>query len=147
MATTVNIYLTFNGNCEEAFNFYKSVFGGEFPYIGRFGEMPADSGAQANPADASKIMHVSLPISKETVLMGSDTGGEWASNHKAGNNFSISVNADKHEDVERIFNGLAAGGTVTMPLGKTFWSSAYGMLTDKFGINWMVSINEPMPAM
>lgn len=145
MATTVNIYLTFNGNCEEAFNFYKSVFGGEFPYIGRFGEMPPDAGAPVSPEDANKIMHVSLPISDETFLMGSDTGGEWAPNFKAGNNFSISVSSDKKEEVERIFNALAAGGTITMPLAKTFWSSSYGMLTDKFGINWMVSINEPMP--
>lgn len=144
MATTVNVYLTFNGNCEEAFNFYKSVFGGEFPYIGRFGEMPPGE-TPVDAASANKIMHVSLPISKETMLMGSDTGGEWAANYKAGNNFSISVNADTKEDCERIFNGLSAGGTATMPLAKTFWSSCFGMLTDKFGINWMVSINEPMP--
>lgn len=142
---TVNIYLTFDGNCEEAFTFYKSVFAGEFPYIGRFGEMPPDSGPPMSPEDANKIMHVSLPISKETFLMGSDTGGEWSPNFKVGNNFAISVNADTVEETEKIFNALAAGGTVTMPLAKTFWSSSYGMLTDKFGINWMVSINEPMP--
>jgi len=142
---TVNIYLTFDGNCEEAFNFYKSVFGGEFPYIGRFGEMPPGEGPPMDPKDADKIMHVSLPISKETCLMGSDTGGEWSPNFKVGNNFAISATADTKEETEKIFNALAAGGTVTMPLGKTFWSSSYGMLTDKFGINWMVSINEPMP--
>ena len=78
----VNAYLTFNGNCEEAFNFYKSVFGGEFPYIGRFGDMPpSGDGKQVPDEDKNKIMHVSLPISQETVLMGSDTGGEWASHH------------------------------------------------------------------
>ena len=71
--------------------------------------------------------------------MGSDTGGEWAATFKQGNNFSISVNADSREEAERIFNGLAAGGSVTMPLGKTFWSECFGMLTDKFGINWMMS--------
>lgn len=74
--TTVNVYLTFNGNCEEAFNFYKSVFGGEFPYIGRYKDMPPQDGHKMDNKDAEKIMHVSLPISKETVLMGSDTGGE-----------------------------------------------------------------------
>lgn len=73
--------------------------------------------------------------------MGSDTGGEWAAGFKQGNNFSISVNADTVQDCEKIFNGLAAGGFVTMPLAKTFWSEAFGMLTDKFGINWMVSLN------
>lgn len=93
---TVNVYLTFNGNCEDAFNFYKSVFGGEFPYIGKFKDMPQE-GEDAQPMsdeDGNKIMHVTLPISKETCLMGSDTGGEWASNFKEGNNYSISVNAD-----------------------------------------------------
>ncbi len=76
--TTINIYLTFNGNCEEAFTFYKSVFGGEFPYIGRFGEMPTEDGTKLTGDDAKRIMHVSLPISKETMLMGSDTTSEWA---------------------------------------------------------------------
>jgi PhnB protein len=141
---TVNIYLTFNGNCEEAFNFYKSVFGGEFPYLGRFNEMPADVGVSLSAEAGNKIMHVSLPISKETLLMGSDTGGEWAQSFRQGNNFSISVSADTKEEVEKIFNALAAGGTVTMPLGKTFWSESYGMLTDKFGINWMVGLSGTM---
>lgn len=138
--TTVNIYLTFNGNCEEAFNFYKSVFGGEFPYIGRFKDMPADTGKPVSEEDGNRIMHVSLPISKETILMGSDTGGEWASGYAAGNNFSISVNTDTKEEAERIFNGLSAGGQVTMPLNVTFWGAYFGMLTDKFGIQWMLNV-------
>jgi PhnB protein len=87
-------------------------------------------------------MHVSLPISKETMLMGSDTGGEWSSGFKQGNNFSISVNADTKEEADRIFNDLAAGGQVTMPLNNTFWGDYFGMLTDQFGINWMMSYNE-----
>lgn len=140
--TTVNIYLTFNGNCEEAFNFYKSIFGGEFPHIGRFKDMPAEEGKPVSPEDAEKIMHVSLPISKETVLMGSDTGGEWASSYIQGNNFSISINTDSKENADRFFNGLSAGGQVTMPLSQTFWGDYFGMFTDKFGINWMVSFNE-----
>lgn len=140
---SVNVYLTFNGNCEEAFNFYKSVFGGEFPYMGRFSEMPpSEEGKGVPPEDANKIMHVSLPISQETMLMGSDTGGEWASGYKQGNNFSISVNAASKEEADRIFNGLAAGGQVTMPMNKTFWGDYFGMLTDKFGIAWMMSFNE-----
>ena len=87
-------------------------------------------------------MHISLPISKETSLMGSDTGGEWASSFKEGNNFSISINADTREEADRIFNGLSAGGKVTMPMDKTFWGDYFGMWTDKFGINWMMSFNE-----
>jgi PhnB protein len=137
---SANIYLTFNGNCEEAFNFYKSVFGGEFAYIGRFKEMPA--GEHPMPAeDADKLMHVSLPLGNGTVLMGSDTGSEWAAHFKQGNNFSISVNTSSKEEADKLFNGLSAGGQVTMPLAKTFWSEYFGMCTDKFGINWMVAFD------
>ena len=140
----VNAYLTFNGNCEEAFNFYKSVFGGEFPYIGRFGDMPpSEDGKQVPDEDKNKIMHVSLPISQETVLMGSDTGGEWASHHVVGNNISISINTDSKEEADRLFNGLSEGGVVTMPLADTFWGAYFGMWTDKFGINWMVNYDDP----
>lgn len=140
--TTINTYLTFNGNCEEAFNFYKSVFGGEFPYVGRFGEMPPQEGMPPIPDSAkNKIMHISLPISSETVLMGSDTGGEWATNYKAGNNFSISINTDKIEEADRIFAELSKDGNVTMPMNKTFWGSYFGMFTDQFGINWMISVD------
>ena len=87
-------------------------------------------------------MHVSLPISKETILMGSDTGGEWSAGFKAGNNFSISISADSKEEADRLFNGLSAGGTVTMPLANTFWGDYFGMFNDKFGISWMMSFNE-----
>ena len=140
--TTVNVYLTFNGNCEAAFNFYKSVFGGDFPYAGRFKDMPADGGKPMSPEDSEKIMHISLPISAETVLMGSDTGGEWASSYRQGNNFSISINTDSKESADRLFKGLSEGGTITMPLANTFWGDYFGMFTDKFGINWMLSFNE-----
>lgn len=143
----VNVYLNFNGNCEEAFNFYKSVFGGEFPYIGRFNEMPPDENNPMPETDGNRIMHVSLPISAETMLMGSDTGGEWAPHYKQGNNFSISVTASSTEEAERIFNALAEGGNVTMPLAKTFWADNFGMLEDKFGINWMMSYSENQGAM
>ena len=139
---SVNVYLNFNGNCEEAFNFYKSVFGGEFPYIGRFKDMPPQEGMPPLPSDmGNKIMHVSLPISKETMLMGSDTGGEWAPDFVQGNNFSISINTDSQEKADRFFNDLSAGGQVTMPMANTFWGDYFGMFTDKFGINWMVSYN------
>lgn len=140
MAIT-NPYLTFPGTCEEAFNFYKSVFGGDFPYVGRFGDMPPDPNYTMPESAANKIMHISLPISKETSLMGSDTGGEWAANHIPGNNISISISADSREEADRIFNGLSAGGKITMPLADVFWGDYFGMLVDKFGINWMMSYN------
>ncbi len=140
---SINTYLTFNGNCEEAFNLYKSVFGGEFAHIGKFKDMPEDAKHPISEEEKENIMHVSLPIGKGSVLMGSDTGGEWASNFKQGNNFSISINADSKEDADRLFNALSNGGQVIMPMGNTFWESYFGMLTDKFGINWMVSFEPP----
>lgn len=139
---SVNVYLTFNGNCEEAFNFYKSVFGGEFPYVGRYKDMPQEGGKPIAPEEGERIMHMSLPIGNGTMIMGSDTGGEWASSYKPGNNFSISINADSKEEADRIFNGLSAGGQVAMPMNKTFWGDYFGMWADKFGINWMMSFNE-----
>jgi len=139
----VNVYLNYNGNCEEAFTFYKSVFGGEFPYIGRFNEMPPQEGQPPMPEEMGKrIMHVSLPISKETMIMGSDTGGEWATNFQQGNNLAISITASSKEEADRLFNGLSEGGKVTMHLDNTFWGDYFGMFTDKFGINWMMSYNE-----
>jgi PhnB protein len=137
--TTVNAYLTFEGNCEEAFNFYKSVFGGEFTYVGRFKEMPSENPLPAE--DAEKIMHMSLPIGT-TVLMGSDTAGEWGGQTIVGTNISLSINTDSKNEADRLFNGLSKGGKVTMPMDKTFWGSYFGMFLDKFGINWMISFDE-----
>ena len=140
MATT-NTYLNFNGNCEEAFNFYKSVFGGEFNYLGRFGDMPPSEEYKVPDADKNKVMHVSLPIGS-SILMGSDIGGEWASSFMLGNNFSISVTANSKEEADTLFNGLSDGAKITMPMASTFWGDYFGMLTDKFGVNWMMSFNE-----
>lgn len=138
--TTVNIYLNFNGNCFEAFSFYKSVFGGEFPYVGYYKDMPPQEGCEPMTAEeGEKIMHMSLPISAETMLMGSDAGGEWAAAIQQGNNFTISINTDSQAEADRLFYGLSEGGAVTMPLANTFWGDYFGMFTDKFGINWMVS--------
>ncbi|OIQ27728.1 MAG: VOC family protein [Bacteroidetes bacterium MedPE-SWsnd-G2] len=137
---TANTYLTFNGNCEAAFNFYKSVFGGDFDFIGRYKEMPNDPNCEVNPEDAEKIMHVSLRIGGSTI-MGSDTGGEWAANYKAGNNFSISLNAESKEEADRLFKALSEEGSITMPMNTTFWGSYFGMFTDKFGIQWMMSFD------
>ncbi|MEO5790230.1 MAG: VOC family protein [Gelidibacter sp.] len=136
--TTINTYLNFNGNCEEAFNFYKSVFGGEFTYIGRFGDMPAGDNHTVAEADRNKIMHVSLPIGS-TILMGSDTGGDCGPAFVQGNNFSISINPKSKEEADKLFKGLSAGGQVTMPMADTFWGAYFGMFTDKFGVNWMVN--------
>ena len=143
--TAVNAYLNFEGDCEAAFNFYKSVFGGEFGFIGRYKDMPSEK--PISKADGEKIMHVSLPIGNgNTVLMGSDSAGEWATNTIVGNNISLSINVDSKAEADRVFNGLSAGGKVTMPMNKTFWGAYFGMFIDKFGINWMVNFDEgPQP--
>ncbi|GAB3659993.1 VOC family protein [Echinicola sediminis] len=140
--TVINPYLTFLGNCEEAFNFYKSVFGGEFTYLGRFSEMPPQEGVTLSEEAKNKIMHVSLPIGPNTSLMGSDSGGDWGAQTIVGNNISVSITADSKEQADKFFNELSAGGQVTMPIADTFWGDYFGMLTDKFGINWMVSFNK-----
>ena len=143
---TLNPWINFNGNAEEAFNFYKSVFGGEFSYIGRFKDMPPSTeGPKVSANEENRIMHITLPISKETSLMGSDTGGEWASDFKQGNNITISINADSKSEADKIFNGLSKDGQVRMPMADTFWGSYFGMLTDKFGINWMMSFDAKQP--
>ena len=140
--TSINPYLTFNGNCEEAFNFYKSSFGGNFTYIGRFNEMPPAEGQPPIPeSEGRKIMHISLPISKETILMGSDSSEAFGHASVIGNNFSISINAASQSEADRLYNALAEGGKTTMPMSKTFWGSYFGMLTDKFDIQWMVSFD------
>ncbi|MES2811040.1 MAG: VOC family protein [Bacteroidota bacterium] len=139
---TVNPYLIFNRQCEEAFNFYKSVFGGEFPYIGKFSDMPADENyPPPSDADANRIMHVSLPIGKDTVLMGSDSNSQ-SGDVKFGDNVSISINTDSKAEADKLFNGLSSDGNITMPLQSTFWGAYFGMFVDKFGVNWMVNFDE-----
>jgi PhnB protein len=140
--TTINPYLTFNGNCEEAFNFYKQVFGGKFSYLGRFKEMPpAENQPPVQESEGDKIMHVSLPISKETILMGSDSSEALGQATMPGNNFSVSISAPSTQKADVLFKGLSSGGQVTMPMNKTFWGSYFGMLKDRFGIQWMISFD------
>lgn len=139
---TVNSYITFNGNCEEAFLFYKSVFGGSFSYFGRFKEMPMPDGKTCPPADAEKIMHVSLPISDETALMGSDSFESFGAKTIYGNNFSLSINAESRAEADAIYLALSAGGKVIMPMEDAFWGGYFGTFIDKFGINWMVNFEK-----
>lgn len=89
----------------------------------------------------NKIMHISYPIGKDTVLLGSDAGGEWGPSVDFGNNISLSINGDSKEEADRLFAGLSAGGKVTMPMNDTFWGAYFGMLVDKFGINWMINVD------
>lgn len=137
--TKLNSYLSFKGTCEEAFNFYKSVFGKEFLFVGRFKDMPETLAYPVPESDKEKIMHISLPISNESVIFGCDTPQALDNSVISGNKISLSIETDSMEEAIRIFNGLSDGGIVTMPLGRTFWDAYYGMFTDKFGINWMVN--------
>ena len=137
--TKLNPYLCFKGTCEEAFNFYKSVFGNEFLFVGRFKDMPENKNYPVSESEKEKIMHISLPISKETVLYGCDITQAFENSDMVGSNISLSIETDSIEEATRIFNGLSSGGNITMPLDKTFWDAYFGMFTDKFGINWMVN--------
>lgn len=139
--TIVNTYLNFDGKAEEAFNFYKSVFGGEFVTFQRMKDAPGME--QLPAAEKERIMHVSLPISEGYTLMASDTLPSAGHTITEGNNYHISVGADSEEETRRLFNGLSAGGKVTMPLEKMFWGALFGSFTDKFGINWMVNYELP----
>ena len=132
---TLNTYITFKDNCREAFEFYRSVFGGEFTAMETFGGGPPDMGVPESELD--RIMHVSLPIGS-SVLMGSDSSSVFGPGPVMGTNFSISYEADSREDADDKFAKLSEGGTVTMPLGDMFWGAYFGSLTDKFGINWQV---------
>lgn len=141
---TFHPYLNFNGYTEEAFRFYKSVFGGEFSVLQRNDSIPA---AYSVPeSDRNKMMHIALPVGNGTVLMGTDILESMGHTLKVGNNFSISLITESEAEADKLFNGLSAGGQVTMPLEKTFWGSYFGMLTDQFGIQWMVSYDYPRPA-
>ena len=134
---TVNPYLVFNGNCEEAFNFYKNVFGGDFQFLGRFSDMPEVDCKDIPKDSLNKIMHVSLPISKETIIMGSDANPNMG-DINTGNNVSLSIGTDSKEEADAIFNSLSQGGKVTMPIQDTFWGSYFGMLVDKYDFIWMI---------
>lgn len=135
---TLNPYIYFNGNCEEAFNFYKSVFQKEFAYLGYYSDVPQASRELFKEND-DKVMHVTLPISKETILMGSDN--EVAHNEQLSySNFSLIVHADTEQEAEQLFHGLSEKGQIKVPMNRTFWGSYYGICIDKFGIMWKITM-------
>ena len=139
---SLNPYLTFDGNCGEAFDFYKSVFGGSFAMRSTFGEGPSDMGV--SDAFKDRIMHVSLPIGA-SVLMGSDTAGEASGPFVQGTNFSMSYNPSSKSDADQKFAKLAAGGMEIMAMQDTFWGAYFGMCVDKFGIRWMLNMQTGEP--
>ena len=134
----MNPYLNFNGNTEEAFNFYKSVFGGEFTMVGRFKDMPEEY--RGPESEWNKIMHISLPIKGGNVLMGSDSP-EHMGKVIVGNNVHISLHPETKQEADKLFSGLSAGGNVIMPMADAFWGAYFGMFVDKFGISWMINVD------
>ena len=133
---TLNTYLTFEDSCREVFEFYRSVFGGDFTIISTFGEGPPDMGVPET--EQGRIMHVSLPIGSSE-LKGSDSCSVFGPPPTAGNNFSISFSAESREQADQVFGKLSDGGAATFAMQDMFWGSYFGSLTDKFGINWQVS--------
>lgn len=136
--TTLNPYIYFNGNCEEAFNFYKSVFKKEFTYVGRYKDVPKKDRHIFQEAD-EKIMHVALPISTETILMGADNievNRETIRN----SSFSLILYTDSKEEADRLFTELSERGQIKVPMNMTFWGSYYGLCIDKFGISWKITM-------
>ena len=132
----INPHINFNGNAEEAFNFYKSVFGGAFTKIIRF----KDLGNTEHPiaeSEANKIMHIALPIGN-SILMANDVPEFLGRVNENENRSKIFVSAESREEADKIFNGLSAGGTVEMPIGDSPWGSYFAMFRDKYGIEWMV---------
>jgi PhnB protein len=133
--TKLNPYLNFDGTCEEAFNFYKTVFGGEFTYFSKMGEI---EGMEASEDDKNLIMHVSLPIGKD-VLMGSDAPTSMKSQFKSGNNNYICISPDSKEEADRLFKELSVDGEIEMPMEDMFWGDYFGSFKDKYGVCWMIN--------
>jgi PhnB protein len=131
----VNPYIAFKGNCQEAIDFYKDALGAEVLFSQPYGDSPM---AEMGPADA--IMHATIKIGESNIMLCDDMRPEAGA---AGGNISLAIGLNDTEKAKLMFNNLADGGNVTMPLDKTFWAEAFGMLTDKFGINWMVNCDAP----
>ena len=136
----INPYIHYNGNAEEAFTFYKSVFGGEFAMISRFKDMSSPE-FPVSESEADKIMHIALPIGRSSVLMGSDTPEFMGKQNENENRSKISISAESREEADQIFNGLSAGGNVEMHIAESPWGSYFGMFRDKYGIEWMVDFD------
>lgn len=136
---SINPHINFNGNAEEAFNFYKSVFGGEFAKIMRFKDLASED-FQVSEQEANKIMHIALPIGKN-ILMANDVPEFMGKTNENENRSKIVITAESKEEADKLFNGLSAGGQIEMPISDSPWGSYFGMFRDKYGIEWMVDFD------
>ena len=140
--TKLQSYLNFAGNAQEAFDFYQSVFGGEFSSVVRFKDFPME-GVAISKEDEDKIMHIALPIGEDNVLMASDVLESLGQQLVQGNNVYVSVHPTTREEADRIFNALSEGAEIEMPIADQVWGDYYGSLKDKFGVQWMVNYTPP----
>jgi len=138
---SINPYLHFNGNAEEAFTFYRSVFGGAFTHVSRFKDLQFE-GSISQEHEAEKILHIALPIGTHSLLMGSDTPEQLGRHNEKETRSKISITAESKEEADRLFHGLSAGGEVEMPIMDSPWGSYFGMFRDKFGIEWMIDFDQ-----
>ena len=133
----ITAYVSFNGNTEEAFEFYKSALNGKITSIQRFADAP--NGAQLSESDKNKIMHISLEAPDNIRLMGNDHLDFMGGPYQAGNNFSLSFHPESEELADQLFNSLSVGGTISVPMSKAPWGDYFGMFKDKFGVKWMIN--------
>jgi PhnB protein len=141
---TVNPYLNFAGNTEEAFIFYRSVFGGEFRALQRFKDTPETANVPNNEKD--KIMHIALPIGKGNVLMATDTLDSMGQKLTVGNNIYITIRPESNQEADQLFKKLSARGKVEMPLQDMFWGAYFGAFRDRFGVQWMINYDSKQTA-
>jgi PhnB protein len=135
----INPHLLFKGNTEEAFEFYKSVFGGEFAMFLRMKDLPSDPNNPISESQGNKIMNIALPIGKSNILMGSDVAEQFMDQELiTGNRYTIAISAESKEEAEKIYHGLSANGEIEIPLAESHWGSYFGMFADKYGIQWMI---------
>jgi PhnB protein len=140
--TKLHSYLNFAGDAQEAFDLYKSVFGGEFSSVVRFRDFPME-GVTIPEEDGDKLMHIALPIGEDNILMASDVLESLGQQLVQGNNVYVSVHPESREEADRIFNALSEGAEIEMPIADQAWGDYYGALKDKFGVQWMVNYSPP----
>ena len=136
----INPHINFNGNAEEAFTFYKSVFGGEFAKVIRFKDLASPEFSVAKKEE-NKIMHIALPIGKNNMLMANDVPEIMGKTNENENRSKIVISAESKEEADTLFNGLSAGGQIEMPIGESPWGTYFGMFRDKYGIEWTVEFD------
>lgn len=138
--TRASICLTFNGNCMEAFNFYKDVFEKDFSYLEKYESLPEPQTLpHINQEQKNKVMNISLPICKDTLIMGCDSSEIFGISSKTDNGFAIFIHAESKEEADKLFTRISSRGFIVIPMHDTFWGTYYGTVVDKYGTKWMIN--------